>query len=154
MLGEKPLVLDDRASTYKPGKDTGRYWDSGAARVQWVICTTEQLEEGVQVALGRVASAGVFIEGTSVVKHLDVDYSIMVVDPSLKDIKSSAISALSKVNAIYVTKDIAGNDFISDLRERVMRRGGVLKDLPIYSERSVDDLARQITSIHKAALLA
>lgn len=152
LLGERPLVLDDRAATYKPGKDTARYWDAGAARVQWVICTTEQLENGVQTALDRVTGSGVFIEGTSVIKHLDADYSIMVVDPELKDIKSSAISALSKVNAIYVTDTNPGNGFLWDLRERVERRGGILKDLPVYSSKNIDDLARQITT-HRAISL-
>lgn len=151
LLGEKPLVIDGREATYKPGKDTGRYWDAGATRVQWVICTTEQLEEGACLALERVAGPGVFIEGTSIIKQVGVDYSIMVVDASLNDIKSSALSALSKTKAIYVTNGDVEKDFLLKLRERVERRGGHLGDLPVYSKRSIDDLTRQIEAIHKAA---
>ena len=32
LLGDEPLVRSGRAETYEPGKDTGRYWDAGAAR--------------------------------------------------------------------------------------------------------------------------
>lgn len=150
LLGEKPLILDGRDATYSPGKDTGRYWDAGAARVQWVICTTEQLEDGAHMALERVEGPGVFIEGTSVIKQVGVDYSIMVVDPSLQEIKSSALSALSRTQAIYITNEDIEKEFLSKLRERVEKRGGRLDELPVYSRQSIDDLAREIEEIHRA----
>ena len=43
-----------RELTYSPGKDTGRYWDAGAANVHWVIATDEQVEDGIKKALGAL----------------------------------------------------------------------------------------------------
>lgn len=149
LLGESPLILDSREATCVPGKDTGRYWQAGAIQVQWVICTTEQLKEGASLALDRVRSPGVFIEGTSVIKQVSVDYSIMVVDPRSTEIKSSALGALSRANAIYVTGD-SGEDFLSELRERVRKRGQVLSEVPVYSRQSIDRLASRIEAIHRA----
>lgn len=147
LLGERPLVLDDKEVTCIPGKDTGRYWEAGAARVQWVICTTKQLEEGARAALGKVQGRGVFIEGTSFIKHIPVDYSIMVADLSSADIKSSALVALSKINAIYITNKDSGIISLSEMRERIQKRGINLKDFTVYSRHTIDELARQIEGI-------
>src|SRR5919112_2606530 len=59
LLGDEPLIRSGRRETYTPGKDTGRYWDAGAANVHWVIATDAQVEEGVRLALERVEAPGV-----------------------------------------------------------------------------------------------
>jgi hypothetical protein len=47
LLGDEPLVRSGFQQTYASDKDTGRYWDAGAANVHWVIVTDDQVERGV-----------------------------------------------------------------------------------------------------------
>src|SRR5215212_8731008 len=75
LLGDEPLIRSGRAATYAPGKDTGRYWDAGASNVHWLIATDGQVERGIRLALGRVRAGGVFIEGTSFLQYLGVDFA-------------------------------------------------------------------------------
>ena len=63
LLEEKPVIRSGRELTYAAGKDTGRYWDSGAANVHWLIATDSQVETGIKKALGYVAGAGSFRGG-------------------------------------------------------------------------------------------
>src|ERR687886_2038348 len=78
LLGDEPLIRSGRDETYAPGKDTGRYWDAGASNVHWVIVTDNQVEQGIKSALDRVEAEGVFIEGNSFLKFVDVDFTVMV----------------------------------------------------------------------------
>lgn len=107
LLSEEPLVRSGRESTYEAGKDTGRYWDAGAVNVHWLIATDSQIEEGIQVALARVRSPGVFIEGNSFSEFVDTDYFVMVTQSVNKKIKSSARRLVNKARAIYIS-DAAG----------------------------------------------
>ena len=47
LLQDKPVVRSGRESNYAAGKDTGRFWDSGAANVHWVIVSDDQVEQGI-----------------------------------------------------------------------------------------------------------
>ncbi len=105
LLGDEPLVRSGRAETYAPTKDTGRYWDAGAANVHWVIATSEQVEKGIEIALSRVESEGVFVEGNSYAKFIEPDYFVMVARPDSFTIKSTAKKALGRVSALYVSGD-------------------------------------------------
>ncbi len=87
----------------KPGKDTGRYWDAGASNVHWLIATDNQIEKGIQEALARVKSPGVFVEGNSFAEFVPTDYFVMVRQAGNEKIKSSARRALNKATAIYVS---------------------------------------------------
>ena len=53
LLEEKAVIRSGRELTYEAGKDTGRYWDAGAANVHWVIATDQQVEEGIKNAVDR-----------------------------------------------------------------------------------------------------
>lgn len=103
LLGDEPLVRSGRAETYERGKDTGRYWDAGAANVHWLIATDSQVEKGIKQALARVKSPGVFIEGNSFSQFVDTDHFVMVRKAGTGKIKSSARRSLSKATAIYVS---------------------------------------------------
>jgi molybdopterin-guanine dinucleotide biosynthesis protein len=107
LLGEEPLVRSGRKETYEPGKDTGRYWDAGAANVHWLIATDSQVEKGIKQALARVKSPGVFVEGNSFSQFVDTDHFVMVRLADNDKIKGSARLALNKATAIYVS-DTAG----------------------------------------------
>src|SRR5215510_12881485 len=108
LLGEQPLIRSGREETYTFGKDTGRYWDAGASNVHWVIVTDNQVGQGIGMALERVKSGHVLIEGTSVLKFINADFAVMVARAdqlSRMKIKPSARRALSEglVDVIYLS---------------------------------------------------
>ena len=152
MLGDEPRILSGRAETFAQGKDTGRYWRSGASNVHWVICTTEQVEEGIKLALERVQSEGVFVEGTSILKYLSVDYAIMVSDSRVSDIKSSAVGVMEKVDAVFVSGDEPPSTFPQEFRNRLLRRGAMLGDACFYFERDFHVLVDDIRRVHAARI--
>lgn len=114
LLSEEPLVRSGRAETYEAGKDTGRYWDAGAANVHWLIATDTQIENGIREALARVRSPGVFVEGNSFSRFVPIDYFVMVRRVNDDKIKSSARRALDKATAIYIS------DAMSDMPEQTV----------------------------------
>ena len=103
LLQDKPLIKSGKLETYESGKDTGRYWDSGAANVHWVIATDDQLEEGIKEALGRVTSEGVFVEGNSFSSYVETDLFVMVARADLPQIKRTARNVLDQVSAVYLS---------------------------------------------------
>lgn len=103
LLSEEPLVRSGRADTYTLGKDTGRYWDAGASNVHWLICTDNQVEEGIKLALAKVKSPGVFVEGNSFTEFVNTDHFVMVRQAGNAKIKSSAKRLINKASAIYVS---------------------------------------------------
>lgn len=110
LLEDEPVVRSGRELTYSTGKDTGLYWDSGAANVHWVIATDSQVESGINRALGCVEAPGVFIEGNSFTKFIDPDYFIMVIRPDLLKIKTTAREATARVSAFYISGDAKASD--------------------------------------------
>jgi hypothetical protein len=148
MLGEAPRVLSGRAETFVPGKDTGRYWNSGASNVHWVVCTSEQVEEGIKIALDRVNAAGVFVEGTSILKYLPVDYAIMVSDAAAGDIKSSAVGVMGKVDAVFISGLEPTPTFQDEFRNRLLKRGVKLREVSFYWEQDLHLLVEEISGVH------
>ena len=103
LLQDKPLIKSGKLETYEPGKDTGRYWDSGAANVHWVIATDDQLEDGIKEALARVTAEGVFIEGNSFSSYVETDFFVMVARADRPQIKRTARNVLDQVSAVYLS---------------------------------------------------
>jgi hypothetical protein len=103
LLSEEPLVRSGRDETYEAEKDTGRYWDAGAANVHWLIATDTQIEKGIHEALARVKSPGVFVEGNSFSQFIHTDHFVMVRQAGNEKIKSSARRLIDKATAIYVS---------------------------------------------------
>src|SRR5215510_12294516 len=90
LLSDAPLVLSGREATYAPGKDTGRFWDAGAANVHWVVATKQRVAEGVGEALARVAPEcpGVVVEGTGFLKSVAADFVVMVAGAETREINA------------------------------------------------------------------
>lgn len=105
LLEEQPVVRSGKDLTYAPGKDTGRYWDSGAANVHWVIATDEQVSDGVKQAISRVQAKGVFIEGNSFTEFVAPDFFVMVTRSDSVKIKTTARKALPRASAFYISDD-------------------------------------------------
>ena len=118
LLGEEPLVRSGREETYEPGKDTGRYWDAGAANVHWVIATDAQLGKGIQQAMERVKSPGVFVEGNSFSEFVQTDCMLMVRRADDQQIKKSAKKLIERATPVYVTNIY---DELSEVISRVRK---------------------------------
>src|SRR5215204_949498 len=105
LLSEEPLVRSGRKETYELGKDTGRYWDAGAANVHWLIATDDQIEKGIKQALARVNAPGVFVEGNSFSEFIPTNYFVMVRQSGSQKIKSSARRVISRASSLYISDD-------------------------------------------------
>ena len=92
---------------YASDKDTGRYWEAGAANVHWVIVTDDQVERGIKLALERVKASGVLIEGNSFLKFIEVDFAVLVASDAMPEaaqkLKSSTRWAFQKASALYLS---------------------------------------------------
>jgi len=102
LLSDKPLVRSGYDETYEKGKDTGRYWDAGAANVHWLIATDSQVDAGIKEALARVKAPGVFVEGNSFAQFVDPAHFVMVRLAATPKIKSTARRIMNGATAIYV----------------------------------------------------
>jgi molybdopterin-guanine dinucleotide biosynthesis protein len=107
LLSDQPLVRSGYDQTYEKGKDTGRYWDAGAANVHWLIATDNQVDAGIKEALARVKAPGVFVEGNSFAEFVNPDQFVMVRLAATPKIKSSARRVLNEATAIYVADGTA-----------------------------------------------
>ena len=152
LLKERPSIFSDCPATCVENKDTGRYWQAGASRVHWLICTNEQLPEGIDIALSRVQSAGVFIEGTSFLKYISADFSIMVVNPERNEIKGSAVRMIDKMNTFYLSGNNTGSIVAPSIQERLQKRNRRMPDVPIYYESDLPQLIMHIQDIHQKNL--
>jgi molybdopterin-guanine dinucleotide biosynthesis protein len=85
------------------GTDTSRYLAAGAARSFWVRTRQGQLAEAmpnVRKLLG--AAENVILESNSVLRFLQPDVSLSVLDPAVADFKPSAMRYLDRVDALVV----------------------------------------------------
>jgi hypothetical protein len=152
LLEDEPVIRSGRELTDSPGKDTGRYWDSGAANVHWVIATDSQVEAGIKKALGYVQSPGVFVEGNSFTKFIEPDYFIMVIRPDVLKIKTTAREAGGRVSAFYISGDAGASDKES-VREFLMKAGLAMQSSQslMFSHRELPDLFARIGEINSSA---
>jgi len=103
LLREEPVVRSGREANYQIGKDTGRFWDAGAANVHWVIAKDDQVEQGISEALARVEAEGVIVEGNSFLEYVEADLAIMCARSDGGTIKSSARRALARSDLLYLS---------------------------------------------------
>ncbi len=150
LLGDTPLVRTGRAETYAPGKDTGRYWDAGASNVHWVIATDAQIEEGIARALSRVAAPGVFVEGNSYLRFVEVDFALLVTRGGGQKPKPSARRALSQLSAVYLSGavDVVDEAPVNAIREQLAAFGAA-EDTPLYAPPTLAQLVARIRGIHE-----
>jgi molybdopterin-guanine dinucleotide biosynthesis protein len=103
LLREEPLIRTGREANYERGKDTGRFWDAGAANVHWVIVGEDQVEQGIKQALSRVQSAAVIVEGNSFLEFVSADFAITCARAGENKLKTSARRTLEKADALYLS---------------------------------------------------
>jgi molybdopterin-guanine dinucleotide biosynthesis protein len=164
LLGDAPLVRSGFQQTYASDKDTGRYWEAGAANVHWVIVTNEQVERGIELALDRVKAPGVLIEGNSFLHFIDVDFAVLVTGGADTKIKSSARWAFQKASAVYLfdqTSQTSPSETVTllnrkfgplglqrSLHPQPAARLGWTPVLPAYAASDFPKLLERINQIH------
>lgn len=151
LLEDEPVIRSGRELTYAPGKDTGRYWDAGAANVHWVIATDGQVASGIRQAISRVEANGVFVEGNSFTQFVKPDLFLMVVRPDDMKIKATARKAFSRISAFYISGETQPGD-----RERLDvflaksdlgNLNGLNSNLRVFTLREFSELTAQIRGI-------
>jgi hypothetical protein len=155
LLSDEPLIRSGFRETYASDKDTGRYWDAGAANVHWVIVTDDQVERGIQLALARVKAPGVLIEGNSFLKFLDADFAVLVASgtrlKAAPKIKSSTRWAFQKADALYVSdqSDAAKHStaILSRLNTRFAPQGPT-HNMSAYSPDDFTKLVEHLNRVH------
>jgi molybdopterin-guanine dinucleotide biosynthesis protein len=155
LLGDAPLVRSGRAETYAPGKDTGRYWDAGAAGVHWVIATSEQVGAGVAQALSRVRSPGVLIEGNSFLKFVEADFVVVAASVAGDTIKPTARRALMRADALYLfsPEGMGESVTVRAWRERLRltdAERAQVNTLPVYTPADLPRLLSQLRAAIEA----
>src|SRR6202165_4317859 len=103
LLRDEPLIRSGREANYETGKDTGRFWNAGAANVHWVIVGEDQVEDGIKQELSRVFAHGVVVEGNSFLDYVNADFSIMCARAGANKMKASARLTLEKADALYLS---------------------------------------------------
>jgi hypothetical protein len=85
------------------GTDSSRYLAAGAAHSFWVRTRQGQLSEAMPRLRQLIAGAGhVIIESNSVLRFLQPDVSLSVLDPAVADFKPSALRYLDRTDALVV----------------------------------------------------
>jgi molybdopterin-guanine dinucleotide biosynthesis protein len=143
LLSDEPVIRSGRDQNYAVAKDTGRYWDAGAANVHWVIVTEEQVERGIKEAVARVTAPGVLIEGNSILNFLEADLVLMVSRASGGRIKESARRAIAHSSAIYLS-NITEEETDERKKFALWRRQSgldqLIGDLPIFTRADLPAL--------------
>ncbi len=155
LLSDQPVIRSGHAQNYKLGKDTGRYWDAGAANVHWVIVTDEQVEQGIKQAVERITAPGVFVEGNSILDFIQADFAVMVSRAGGGKIKGSARLALAQSSAIYlsnVTEEGTDERAKFALWRRVSGMDKLIGDLPIYTQKDLPVLTDLVQEIYLNSL--
>jgi hypothetical protein len=93
------------------GTDTSRFLAAGAKHVFWVRTRQGQLAEAMPRVRKLIAgSESTIIESNSVLRFLQPDLSLSVLDPSIADFKPSALRYLDRIDALILP---AGTDLES-----------------------------------------
>ncbi len=157
LLRDEPLIRSGREGNYEAGKDTGRFWDAGAAKVHWVIVGEDQVEDGIKQALSRVKAVGVVIEGNSFLDYVAADFAIMCARAGENKVKTSARRTLEKANAFYLST-IDDCDRSTALKRFTEWRGGLtselsLNGLPIYTDEDIPQIIERIQPVSESLLM-
>ena len=154
LLRDEPLIRSGREENYEAGKDTGRFWDAGAANVHWVIVGEDQVADGIKTALSRVKTEGVVVEGNSFLDYVTADYSIMCARAGENRMKASARRTLEKADVLYLSTIDDCDGATARLRFGEWRAGATidtnLDNMPVFTREGLPEMisAIQIAGEH------
>jgi hypothetical protein len=94
-------ISEERDAT--TGTDTSRFLAAGAGRVFWVRTRQGELAEAMPRVRKLLAeSENTLIESNSVLRFLQPDLSLAVLDPTIADFKPSALRYLDRTDALIL----------------------------------------------------
>ena len=98
-------------SLNRSGKsDSSRFLVAGAKRSFWVRTEHGRLAEALPTITRRLAeSENAILESNSILKFIQPDVYISVVDPAVEDFKASALAAFNRADALIVNADHNGS---------------------------------------------
>jgi hypothetical protein len=148
LLRDEPLIRSGRESNYEVGKDTGMFWDAGAANVHWVIVGEDQVEDGIKRALSLVTAPGVIVEGNSFLDYVTADFALMCARAGENKTKASARRTLERADALYLST-IEDGDRETALARFEGWRAGIAIDLnldglPVFTRADIPRLIEEI----------
>jgi len=157
LLRDEPLIRSGREANYEKGKDTGRFWDAGAANVHWVIVGEDQVERGINEALARVKSAGVIVEGNSFLDYIDANFAVTCARAGENKLKTSARRTSAKADALYLST-IDDADRVEAVERFEKWRTGLsvdlMVDVPIFTRGDLLSLVDTIRQLGWASMLS
>jgi hypothetical protein len=156
LLRDEPLIRSGREANYEAGKDTGHFWDAGAANVHWVIVGEDQVEDGIKQALSRVIAPGVVVEGNSFLDYVNADFAIMCARAGENKMKSSARRTLAKADVLYLST-IDDCDAATARHRFDEWRWGLATDFnfdgfPIFTREGIPELIERIREKQESSL--
>jgi hypothetical protein len=90
--------------------DSSRFLTAGAKRSFWVRTEQGRLADAMPMVARRLAeSENAILESNSILKFIEPDLYISVLDPAVEDFKASALAALPRANALIVNADHNGD---------------------------------------------
>jgi hypothetical protein len=90
--------------------DSSRFLVAGAKRSFWVRTEQGHLAEALPAIVRRLAeSENAILESNSILKFIEPDLYISVLDPAVEDFKASALAALGRADALIVNTDHNGD---------------------------------------------
>ena len=83
--------------------DTSRFLIAGAARVWWVRTQQGRLAEAMPTIRRKIAESGnLIVESNSILKFIQPDIYLTVLDPANEDFKKSAQEFMDRANAVIL----------------------------------------------------
>jgi hypothetical protein len=132
------------------GTDSSRYLAAGAVRSLWVRTRQGQLAEAMPSIRRLLAgSANVILESNSVLRFLQPDLSLSVLDPRIRDFKVSAIRYLDRVNALIMPDGVALGEGWAGVSGRLLQSKPMfIFQAPEYCSKELVEYVRQKIKAH------
>jgi hypothetical protein len=132
------------------GTDSSRYLAAGAATSFWVRTRQGQLAEAMPRVRRLLAeSQNVILESNSVLRFLQPDISLSVLDPRIRDFKPSAVRYLDRVDALVIPDGTVFEDGWAGVSKQLLdsKRKFTFQP-PVYCPTELTDFVRQRLTIH------
>jgi hypothetical protein len=127
--------------------DSSRFLAAGAKRSYWVRTQQGRLAEAIPAITRRLADAeNAILESNSVLKFIDPDLYLTVLDPAVEDFKPSAIAAFGRADALIVSPSQNGSS---------KWKGALLDELdrrPVFSIHPPEYMTAEIATFVRSKL--
>ncbi|MEJ5187402.1 MAG: hypothetical protein WHT46_10030 [Candidatus Geothermincolales bacterium] len=105
--GEEPpgeRFLEEREPVQVPSTDTARLLEAGARPVYLLKTTEDLLARDLEDLMERLGPGTVVLEGNRILRHLEPDYAVFVMDSPLEEFKPSAREALARAHSVVLER--------------------------------------------------